>query len=196
MSFSSPSPTNYGFEGDPMMEAYMNAKFSEEISEKMKVPKRLTANGQEMDPHEILNGNGMQSWNYYEKHAMTVPDRIVVMGQDQHLGELNVTTSQPSPLSLPRFCFHYVLALFTLIIMFTSPSRDLLCFSLTKVAISHCPQSIFRPTISFCCCNSSNKFSSLFSCINTTNSNLPLHQQFINEISDGRNEKRTPGDNS
>lgn len=92
MSFSSPSPTNYGFEGDPMMEAYMNAKFSEEISEKMKVPKRLGANGFEMDPHEILNGNGMNSWNYYEKHEMTVPDRIVVIGQDQHLGELNIAT--------------------------------------------------------------------------------------------------------
>lgn len=86
MSYNSTSPTNYGFEGDPMMEAYMNAKFSEEISEKMKVPKRLTANGQEIE-NEILNGNQMNSWNYYEKHDMTVPDRIVVIGQDQHLGE-------------------------------------------------------------------------------------------------------------
>ena len=86
MSYNSTSPTNYGFEGDPMMEAYMNAKFSEEISEKMKVPKRITANGQELE-NEILNGNQMNSWNYYEKHDMTVPDRIVVIGQDQHLGE-------------------------------------------------------------------------------------------------------------
>jgi len=36
----STSPPNYDFEGDPLLEAYMNAKFSEEISEKMKVPKR------------------------------------------------------------------------------------------------------------------------------------------------------------
>lgn len=90
MSFNSTSPTNYGFEGDPMLEAYMNAKFSEEISEKMKVPKRIImSNSHEMesDNHEILNGNGMNSWNYYEKLDMTVPDRIVVIGQDQHLGE-------------------------------------------------------------------------------------------------------------
>jgi Mitochondrial and peroxisomal fission factor Mff len=91
MSFNSTSPTNYGFEGDPLLEAYMNAKFSEEISEKMKVPKRIGfQNNQEMEieNHEILNGNQMNSWNYYEKLDMTVPDRIVVIGQDQHLGEL------------------------------------------------------------------------------------------------------------
>lgn len=91
MSFNSASPTNYGFEGDPLLEAYMNAKFSEEISEKMKVPKRIimsSSHEMEGDNHEILNGNGMNSWNYYEKLNMTVPDRIVVIGQDQHLGEL------------------------------------------------------------------------------------------------------------
>lgn len=87
MSFS--SPTNYGFEGDPLLEAYRNAKFSEEMSEKMKVPKRLTANGYELDQHEILNGNQVNSWNYHEKLDMNVPDRIVVIGDDQHLGELS-----------------------------------------------------------------------------------------------------------
>lgn len=71
----------------------MNAKFSEEISEKMKVPKRLTANGYELDQHEILNGNQMNSWNYHEKLDMNVPDRIVVIGQDQHLGKLIFTLS-------------------------------------------------------------------------------------------------------
>jgi mitochondrial fission factor len=99
MSFNSASPTNYGFEGDPLLEAYMNAKFSEEISEKMKVPKRITANGQEIE-HEILNGNQVNSWNYYEKHDMTVPDRIVVIGQDQHLGELKSKISNFSLLYL------------------------------------------------------------------------------------------------
>lgn len=91
MSFNSASPTNYGFEGDPLLEAYMNAKFSEEISEKMKVPKRIimSNNGMESENHEILNGNQMNSWNYYDKLDMTVPDRIVVIGQDQHLGELD-----------------------------------------------------------------------------------------------------------
>lgn len=90
MSFNAASPTNYGFEGDPLLEAYMNAKFSEEISEKMRVPKRIimSNNGEEHESHEILNGNQMNSWNYYDKLDMTVPDRIVVIGQDQHLGEL------------------------------------------------------------------------------------------------------------
>jgi len=77
----------------------MNAKFSEEISEKMKVPKRIVmSNNHEMqvDNHEILNGNGMNSWNYYEKLDMTVPDRIVVIGQDQHLG----TKSAPREIML------------------------------------------------------------------------------------------------
>jgi Mitochondrial and peroxisomal fission factor Mff len=85
-SFEMNSSPNYGFEGDPLMEAYMNAKFSEEISEKMKVPKRITANGDIVNEHEILNGNNFNSWNYHEKLDMTVPDRIVVIGQDQHLG--------------------------------------------------------------------------------------------------------------
>lgn len=82
------SPPNYGFEGDPLLEAYMNAKFSEEISEMMKVPKRISAstNGGALNDHEILNGHDISSWNYHEKLDMTVPDRIVVMGQDQHLG--------------------------------------------------------------------------------------------------------------
>lgn len=79
------SPTNYGFEGDPLLEAYMNAKFSEEISEMMKVPKRISANG--ILNEEILNGNDISSWNYHETpDMMMVPDRIVVLGQDQHLG--------------------------------------------------------------------------------------------------------------
>lgn len=80
------SPTNYGFEGDPLLEAYMNAKFSEEISEMMKVPKRINANG--ILHEEILNGHDISSWNYHASpDMMTVPERIVVLGQDQHLGK-------------------------------------------------------------------------------------------------------------
>lgn len=110
MSFNSTSPTNYGFEGDPLLEAYMNAKFSEEISERMKVPKRIVmSNNHEMqvDNNEILNGNGTNSWNYYDKLDMTVPDRIVVIGQDQHLGEMSFLTLNFQPLSLPPFHFHF-----------------------------------------------------------------------------------------
>lgn len=94
------SPPNYGFEGDPMLEAYNNAKYSEEISDLMKVPKKISANGYSNE-HEILNGNEMNSWNYHEKLNMTVPDRIVVMGQDQHLGIRNyLKKKHPQPLLL------------------------------------------------------------------------------------------------
>jgi mitochondrial fission factor len=86
MSFNGASPTHYGFEGDPLMEAYNNAKFSAEISDKMKVPKRISANGYEMD-QELLHSNNTASWNYNDKFDMTVPERIVVIGQDQHLGK-------------------------------------------------------------------------------------------------------------
>lgn len=51
----------------------------------MKVPKRIAANGYEID-HDLMNSNHM-AWNNNEKFDMTVPDRIVVIGQDQHLGE-------------------------------------------------------------------------------------------------------------
>lgn len=122
MSFNSTSPTNYGFEGDPLLEAYMNAKFSEEISEKMKVPKRIImSNSHEMesDNHEILNGNQMNSWNYYDKLDMTVPDRIVVIGQDQHLGELKFIVLLSR---LPHSRFHY--ARFIYILSFLSDSPE------------------------------------------------------------------------
>lgn len=87
MSYNGNSPSHGygGFEGDPLMEAYNNARFSQEISDKMKVPKRIAANGYEID-HDLMNSNHM-AWNNNEKFDMTVPDRIVVIGQDQHLGE-------------------------------------------------------------------------------------------------------------
>lgn len=88
MSYNGASPTHYGFEGDPLLEAYNNAKFSAEISDKMKVPKRISANGYEMDQDLLHSNNNMNSWNN-EKFDMTVPERIVVIGQDQHLGKKN-----------------------------------------------------------------------------------------------------------
>ena len=100
------SPPNYGFEGDPNLEAYMNAKYSEEISSMMSVPKKISANGYSNE-HEILNGNEMNSWNYHEKLNMTVPDRIVVMGQDQHLGIRNYLKKYQSQPFLYLISFSY-----------------------------------------------------------------------------------------
>lgn len=76
---------NNGYEDD---EIYQNIHFTQDISEQMRVPKRIKATGDYFDEHELVNnGNGnSNSWNYHEKFDMTVPDRIQVIGQDQHLG--------------------------------------------------------------------------------------------------------------
>ncbi|KAG5680690.1 hypothetical protein PVAND_010182 [Polypedilum vanderplanki] len=96
----STSPPNYDFEHDPLKDAYMNATFSKEISEKMRVPKRISANGEICSEEENFNGNNqMNSWNFHEKVDMIVPDRITVaLGDDQHLG----TRSQPREIELER----------------------------------------------------------------------------------------------
>lgn len=82
----SASPGGYSnYEDDPL---FQNAVFTHDISEQMRVPKRIRATGDYFDDHELLsNGNGeINSWNYHDKIEMNVPDRIVVLGQDQHLG--------------------------------------------------------------------------------------------------------------
>lgn len=83
----SASPGGYSnYEDDSL---FQNAVFTHDISEQMRVPKRIRATGDYFDEHELLsNGNGeINSWNYHDKIEMNVPDRIVVLGQDQHLGE-------------------------------------------------------------------------------------------------------------
>ena len=60
----------------------------QDISEQMRVPKRIKATGEyydDLDNLPLSNGNS-NHWNYHDKIDMTVPDRIVVIGQDQHLG--------------------------------------------------------------------------------------------------------------
>lgn len=74
-----------GYEEDPIFE---NSHYTQDISEQMRVPKRIKATGEYYDDLDHLpqsNGN----WNNYpdSKYNMTVPDRIVVIGQDQHLGK-------------------------------------------------------------------------------------------------------------
>lgn len=78
---------------------FQNAMYTHDISEQMRVPKRIRATGDYFDdPRELLsNGNGeINSWNYHDKIEMNVPDRIVVLGQDQHLG----TKSAPREIML------------------------------------------------------------------------------------------------
>lgn len=66
---------------------YNEAKFAHEINDKMRVPKRIKATGEFSDEDLLLsNQNGLiNSWNYHDKIDMNVPDRIVVLGHNQHL---------------------------------------------------------------------------------------------------------------
>lgn len=94
------SPSGYSnYEDDSL---FQNAAFTHDISEQMRVPKRIRATGDYFDEHELLsNGNGeINSWNYHDKIEMNVPDRIVVLGQDQHLVLTSGTKSAPREIML------------------------------------------------------------------------------------------------
>ncbi|KAH8327244.1 hypothetical protein KR074_007954 [Drosophila pseudoananassae] len=79
----SPTPMFNGLDED----LYSEAKFAHEINDKMRVPKRIKATGEYSDEDLLLsNQNGLiSSWNYHDKIDMNVPDRIVVLGHNQHL---------------------------------------------------------------------------------------------------------------
>lgn len=80
------SPTR-NFNGLDEDDIYNDAKFAHEINDKMRVPKRIKATGEFSDEDPLLsNQNGIiNSWNYQDKIDMNVPDRIVVLGHNQHL---------------------------------------------------------------------------------------------------------------
>lgn len=94
----SASPGGYSSYEDDVL--YQNANFTHDINEQMRVPKRIRATGGNYfddEPELLSNGNGeINSWNYHNKIEMNVPDRIVVLGQDQHLG----TKSAPREIML------------------------------------------------------------------------------------------------
>ena len=82
------TPTGYNGYDDDM---YQRSTYTHDISEQMRVPKRIRATGEYFDDHDIGIGNGNvpNSWNYHQKMDMSVPDRIVVVGHDQHLGKFD-----------------------------------------------------------------------------------------------------------
>ncbi|XP_075166007.1 transport and golgi organization 11 [Haematobia irritans] len=63
------------------------SEYAHEINDKMRVPKRIKATGEYSDEDRLLsNQTGMiNSWNYHDKIDMNVPDRIVVLGHNEHL---------------------------------------------------------------------------------------------------------------
>ncbi|EDV55506.1 transport and Golgi organization protein 11 [Drosophila erecta] len=79
----SPTPMFNGLDDD----LYSDAKYAHEINDKMRVPKRIKATGEYSNEDLLLsNQNGLiSSWNYHDKIDMNVPDRIVVLGHNQHL---------------------------------------------------------------------------------------------------------------
>lgn len=84
---ASPGYSN-GFEEDPI---FQKSHYMQDISEQMRVPKRIKATGEYYDDMDHLphSNGGSNHWNYTDKIDMTVPDRIMVMGQDQHLGKFS-----------------------------------------------------------------------------------------------------------
>ncbi|XP_059614760.1 transport and Golgi organization protein 11 isoform X2 [Phlebotomus argentipes] len=84
MARSSSPPRFNNYEDDTV---FQNAHFTQDISEQMRVPKSIKATGEYFDERDILPGSAnLNSWNYSEKIDMTVPDRIVVIGQEKHHG--------------------------------------------------------------------------------------------------------------
>lgn len=87
----SPSSFNNGYEEDPI---FQNSHYTQDISEQMRVPKRIKATGEFYDDFDLpMGGNGTSHWAYQDKIDMTVPDRIMVIGQEQHLGKQRKNTT-------------------------------------------------------------------------------------------------------
>lgn len=96
----SPGYSN-GYEEDPI---FQNSHYTQDISEQMRVPKRIKATGEFYDDLDHMpHSNGQ--WNSYQdnKYNMTVPDRIVVIGQDQHLGKILSTSHSLRAQGMPIF---------------------------------------------------------------------------------------------
>lgn len=82
----SPSSFTNGYEEDPI---FQKSHYTQDISEQMRVPKRIKATGEYYDDFDLPLGgnNGTSHWAFQEKIDMTVPDRIMVIGQEQVLGK-------------------------------------------------------------------------------------------------------------
>lgn len=82
----SPSSFTNGYEEDPI---FQKSHYTQDISEQMRVPKRIRATGEYYDDFDLPLGgnNGSSNWGFADKIDMTVPDRIMVIGQEQVLGK-------------------------------------------------------------------------------------------------------------
>lgn len=88
----SPSRTN----GNMELNGYLyGSSPPEDISLRMHVPKRIKANG-DVGDEDMYAQNGNTFWDMPEKFEMSVPDRIMLLGQDQHIGN-NYIINQLTP---------------------------------------------------------------------------------------------------
>ncbi|XP_015589097.1 transport and Golgi organization protein 11, partial [Cephus cinctus] len=77
------SPTRFHREAD----SFYDQNFTLDINKRMHIPKSIRVNGDFTD--EDIPGTNGSSWNQVqssEKFDMHVPDRILVVGQEQHIG--------------------------------------------------------------------------------------------------------------
>ncbi|XP_011311348.1 transport and Golgi organization protein 11 isoform X2 [Fopius arisanus] len=73
------------FNGDS--DGFYDPNFTMDINRRMRVPKSIRVSGDYSDDDASTNGSG--TWNppmQNDKFDMRVPDRILVTGQDQHVG--------------------------------------------------------------------------------------------------------------
>ena len=70
----STSPTRFSGESDH----FYDPNFTAEISQKMRVPKRIKVDGDHDDI--VVNGDNFNHWMPSEKLEMNVPEKIVVLG--------------------------------------------------------------------------------------------------------------------
>jgi len=65
-----------------------DTNFTADISNRMQVPKRIRVGGNNSDVEAMVNGNYGSRYDYKTetKYEMSVPDRILVVGQDKHIG--------------------------------------------------------------------------------------------------------------
>ncbi|XP_018917581.1 transport and Golgi organization protein 11 isoform X2 [Bemisia tabaci] len=74
------SPTRFNGEIDN----YYDLDLAAQVSAKMQVPKRIKLNGDE--DSLVANDQFPPSYDFEPKIDMSVPDRILVMGHDEHIG--------------------------------------------------------------------------------------------------------------
>jgi len=77
--------THYNSNGHDDM---YDTNFTADISNRMQVPKRIRVGGNNSEGDHSVNGNYGPRYDYKTsaKYEMNVPDRILVVGQDKHVG--------------------------------------------------------------------------------------------------------------